>query len=184
MSTDLFSFADTITAVVPILLAIGCILSVLACHLPQVKARRRNLPVSNADSISNERAEGHQFDPFSGRFSGLRARARCAFSLLEIMVVVVVVGILAALAIPAFNKSRVRSQDQAVLANLRQISSGAAQYMMSEGANVATLANIMGPGLQFSGLASVADETYDFTILTNTTRLSTMVTGRVVSYDF
>ena len=56
--------------------------------------------------------------------------------------------------------------------------------MMSEGANVVTLANIMGPGLQFSGLASVADETYDFTILTNTTRLSTMVTGRVVSYDF
>ena len=109
---------------------------------------------------------------------------RCAFTLLEIMVVVVIVGILAALAIPAFNKSRVRSQDQAVLANLRQISSGAAQYMMSDGANVVTLANIMGPGLQFSGLASVADETYDFTILTNTTRLSTMVTGRVVSYDF
>ena len=162
MSTHSFSFAETIIAVVPILLAIGCILSVLACHLRQVKARRRNLPVSNADSISNERA----------------------FTLLEIMVVVVIIGVLAALAIPAFNKSSVRSQDQAVLANLRQVSSGAAQYMMSEGANVATLANIMGPGLQFSSLLSVADETYDFTILTNTTRLSTTVNGRVGYYDF
>ena len=44
------------------------------------------------------------------------------------MVVEVIIGLLAAMAIPAFQKVRVASQDKAVLNNMRLLAAAAAQY--------------------------------------------------------
>jgi type IV pilus assembly protein PilA len=57
------------------------------------------------------------------------------FTLVEIMIVVVIIGLLAAMAIPAFQKVRIASQEKAVLNNARQLASAADQYMMENGVN-------------------------------------------------
>lgn len=49
----------------------------------------------------------------------VRSRQQTGFSLVEIMVVVVIIGLLAAIAIPAFTASRTRSQATALANNFR-----------------------------------------------------------------
>ena len=55
------------------------------------------------------------------------------FTLVEIMIVVVIIGLLASMAIPAFQKVRTNSQDKAVLNNARQLSAASDQYYLENG---------------------------------------------------
>ena len=59
------------------------------------------------------------------------------FTLVEIMIVVAIIGLLAAIAIPNFIRSRSKSQQNACLNNLRQID-GAAQQWALENKKVST----------------------------------------------
>ena len=55
------------------------------------------------------------------------------FTLVEIMIVVAIIGLLAAIAIPNFVKSRTQSQCNACINNLRQIDSAANQFALEKG---------------------------------------------------
>ena len=82
------------------------------------------------------------------------------FTLVEIMIVVVIIGLLAAMAIPAFQKVRQQSQDKAVLNNIRQMSAAADQYFLENGVSTVVFFNLIGPTKYVKALNTVANEWY------------------------
>jgi type IV pilus assembly protein PilA len=87
-------------------------------------------------------------------------RASKGFTLVEIMIVVVIIGLLAAMAIPAFQKVRQSSQDKAVLNNARQLAAAADQYYLENGVSSVTLSSLVGSTNYVKALNLVANETY------------------------
>ncbi|MDO8539572.1 MAG: prepilin-type N-terminal cleavage/methylation domain-containing protein [Opitutaceae bacterium] len=82
------------------------------------------------------------------------------FTLVEIMIVVVIIGLLAAMAIPAFQKVRQSSQDKAVLNNARQLSAAADQYFLENGVSTVASSNLVGSDKYVKAVNTVAGETY------------------------
>ena len=70
------------------------------------------------------------------------------------------VGLMAAMAIPAFQKVRVASQEKVILNNLRMLSAAADQYYLETGKTSATLADLVGPTKYVRSLQSVTGENY------------------------
>ncbi len=87
-------------------------------------------------------------------------RSTKGFTLVEIMIVVVIIGLLAAMAIPAFQKVRQSSQDKAVLNNARQLSAAADQYFLENGVSTVVSSNLVGPTAYVKAINTVAGETY------------------------
>ncbi|MBI5382646.1 MAG: prepilin-type N-terminal cleavage/methylation domain-containing protein [Opitutae bacterium] len=82
------------------------------------------------------------------------------FTLVEIMIVVVIIGLLAAMAIPAFQKVRTSSQDKAVLNNARQLSAAADQYFLENGVSSVASSNLVGSDKFVKAVNTVAGESY------------------------
>lgn len=82
---------------------------------------------------------------------------KSAFTLVEIMIVVAIIGLLAVIAIPTYMKSRLASRTSACIDNLRQIDGAKEQYAMdanlNDGALIANAA--LDPYIK-GGTASVA----------------------------
>ena len=105
------------------------------------------------------------------------------FTLVEIMIVVVIIGLLAAMAIPAFQKVRVSSQDKAVLNNARQLAAAADQYFLEFGVTTVSQANLIGPNSYLKSLSIVGGETYPGTYVQGITITITGVAGaRTITY--
>ena len=61
---------------------------------------------------------------------------RTGFTLIEIMLVVAIIGLLAAIAVPSFMKARAHARRNACINNLRQLDAGKDEYALEYGVSV------------------------------------------------
>lgn len=116
-------------------------------------------------------------------YSMNRKNTSKGFTLVEIMIVVVIIGLLAAMAIPAFQKVRQSSQDKAVLNNARQLSAAADQYFLEKGVSIVGSVDLVGTTNYVKALNTVASETYPTSFTSGTTITVTGVAGlRTITY--
>jgi prepilin-type N-terminal cleavage/methylation domain-containing protein len=70
-----------------------------------------------------------------------QASRPAGFTLVEIMIVVAIIGLLAAIAIPSFVHARAKSQATACINNLRQIEAAVQQVAIEQGKHVGDVVN-------------------------------------------
>ena len=107
-----------------------------------------------------------------------------AFTLVEIMVVVVMIGLLAAMALPAFRKISAASQDKAVLNNARQLYYAADSYYLESGAYYAASTTLIGASSYVKSLSVIANESYpDFFTQSITLTVTNVGGARTITYS-
>ncbi|MEO0055914.1 MAG: Fimbrial protein precursor [Verrucomicrobiota bacterium] len=113
----------------------------------------------------------------------MNTRKTQGFTLVEIMIVVVIIGLLAAMAIPAFQKVRTASQDKAVLNNARQLGAAADQYFLEFGTATAAITSLVGANAYIKSLSTTANESYP-TVYTQGTpiTISGIAGARTITY--
>ena len=88
----------------------------------------------------------------------MKKTSRKGFTLVEIMIVVVIIGLLAAMAVPAFNKVREEARRKAIINNLRQVASAGQQYILENGVTSVKYKDLK--GVYFNDIDPVAGESY------------------------
>jgi type IV pilus assembly protein PilA len=111
------------------------------------------------------------------------ARSPIGFTLVEIMVVVTLIGLLVALAVPAYKRIVIRSQDQAVTNNARQLASAVNQYLIENGVTSVSMSALAGVNGYVKNINPVAGETYPATFTQGIAFTITGVGGaRTITY--
>ena len=94
------------------------------------------------------------------------------------MIVVVIIGLLASFAIPAFQRVREASQDKAVMSNARQLAAAADQYMMEYGVTEVQRIRLIGATSYVKSFGLVAHESYPDWVTQGVTITITGVAGQ------
>lgn len=105
-----------------------------------------------------------------------------AFTLVEIMIVVVIIGLLAVLAVPTWQKVRLKSQDKTITNNLRQLNTAAQQYFLERGVPSVNSSELIGTDTDryVRSIQTVRGETYPSPInSTDTSLIATSPAGDV-----
>lgn len=98
------------------------------------------------------------------------------------IVPVVLFGVMAAMAVPAFNEVRAVSQEKAIINNARQLASAAEQFYLEEGVTTVTLDALYESQYLFE-IMPVADETYPTVFNQGEEVIITRESGESVTYD-
>jgi type IV pilus assembly protein PilA len=109
----------------------------------------------------------------------LQGQREDGFTLIELMVVVLIIAILIAIAIPTFLGARRRAQDRAAQSNLRNALTAEKAYYTDNQAYSATVASLTSiePSLTFSATAAPAQNTVAMVVSTTTTTNDTITLG-------
>jgi len=122
----------------------------------------------------------------AGRIAG-RGMAITGLVLGYLIIALMPIGLMAAMAIPAFQKVRSASQEKAIQLNLRMIDAAAGQYMLENGTTSARYADLVGPEeLKYIAvLTPVAGEDYTRLVILSTDKeiSVTMEGGRVITLE-
>ena len=99
------------------------------------------------------------------------------------MVIVVIIGLLMTLSVPAFQKARVSSQNKAINNNMRQLGAAADEFFIVNGTNQAAITSLLGSSNYVKALSTVANEAYPLNYTQGTPIIISGISGsRTLTY--
>lgn len=116
----------------------------------------------------------------------MQNKSKKGFTLVEIMIVVVIIGLLAAMAVPAFQKVRQNSQEKAVTNNLRQVAHAGSQYLLENGSVTTVTGAQLVSANYLNTIDKVGTEVYDTMSVSAAggSLTATLPAGGSVSYSY
>lgn len=93
----------------------------------------------------------------------MKQESRKGFSLIEVIIVVVIIGLLAFMAIPALNKVKQNARSKQITENLNIIAKSGQQYLLENGVNEVSYPELA--GVYFEPIIPVAGEDYSSLVI-------------------